>query len=373
MSIRVLHSITHFSLGGAEEVMLSIVAELRAEASFGVVATCSPPQNVVGDRMIRTLRSYDVPIWVGRSRGAGPSLGGMSVIRRAVHEFRPDIVHLHTEIPEAYFALARWTSPGFRSVRVVRTIHNTRYWFQKRRVGRFVDRAIGPCRVVAVSNAASKAYSRFQGGNTVAAEVIHNGVEMSPAPVRVESRPSGNIRALFAGRLEEQKGADLLPSILNRVHLPAGVSLHVDVVGQGTFSQMLTENRRALGGATVTVHPPIACLRDELHRYDLVLMPSRFEGLGLIAVEAIMAGVPVVITDAPGLVETVPSAYPYVARAGDAGSFAEMVTMALATRAEWPRHVSAAVVLCRERFSPEIMGRRYLSVYNDVMGRDRLS
>ena len=367
--MRILQCVSHLALGGAEEVMLSLVSLLRPYAAFGVAAALASPPNPVGARMLDSLQRMDVPVWIGPPRhsfGLGNAVFGAQGLIRAIREFRPTIVHLHTEIPEACFGLARWISSTCRGVKLVRTIHNTQYWPANQLIGRQVDRMIGASRVIAVSDAAKVAYSAFRCGSAAESSVIYNGVtgcSMRQASYRGQA---GSVRALLAGRLEWQKGADLLPAILDRVQLPPDISLHVDVVGEGTFTRLFSDTSQARSGATWSLHAPFASLRDELHKYDLVLMPSRFEGLGLITIESILSGVPVVVTDAPGLNETVPESYPYVARAGDASHFAEVVSLALQQRGVWSRDVAAAKRFCELRFSPTLMAERYLAVYRSL-------
>lgn len=368
--MRILHCVTHFSLGGAEEVVLSIVSELHSQATFGVLGVFDTAPNPVGRRMCAELASLGIPFWTGQPRIGHLTdvLRGSQVLTRCIREFRPSIVHLHTELPEACYAAARWSSHRLRGMRVVRTIHNTRYWSGKERVGRLVDRAIGASRIIAVSRGASAAFAAFRDCEADAPEVIHNGVKIQPAGKRMTRPSDGSVRALFAGRLEFQKGADILPTILDRVVLPANTSLHVEVIGEGSYAGFLAASSLSSSGVTLSVHPPLASLCDELPLYDLVLMPSRFEGLGLIAVESLLAGVPVIITDAPGLIETVPNGYRYVARAGDVDSFADVLTAALHSRASWQAEVDAAQPMCRERFSRAHMGRRYLAAYEHMLG-----
>lgn len=59
---------------------------------------------------------------------------------------------------------------------------------------------------------------------------------------------------------------------------------------------------------SVQIGPPVPNLRGRLAEFDAVVMPSRFEGLPLLAVETICAHVPLLAADAPGLREAVPPA-----------------------------------------------------------------
>jgi glycosyltransferase involved in cell wall biosynthesis len=75
----------------------------------------------------------------------------------------------------------------------------------------------------------------------------------------------------------------------------------------------------------VTLEPPRPGLSGTLADFDVVLMPSRFEGFGLVAGEALLAGTPVVGTDAPGLREVLPPGYPLLAPVGDTAALARLL------------------------------------------------
>ena len=197
--------------------------------------------------------------------------------------------------------------------------------------------------------------------------VIYNGIPPVSAAVR-SPRAGSRLRLLFAGRLEPQKGADLLPEILNRVQPPAGKTCELVVHGSGSGAPLLhTLADHAPRGWTVTVHPPIARLRQHLGEFDLVLVPSRFEGQGLIAVEALQAGVPIVATDALGLRECIPPDYPWRARAGQAAAFAAIVQRALEHIATNPGLAEPIRRFANERFSLHGMLNRYRELYAQAL------
>ena len=103
---------------------------------------------------------------------------------------------------------------------------------------------------------------------------------------------------LFAGRLEPQKDPLLALETfaLARARMP---SLHLLVVGAGSLLDAFMQRRRALGLVQVVTYigplsPPD--LADGMRGCDALLMASRFEGMPLLALEALACGLPLVAT-----------------------------------------------------------------------------
>jgi glycosyltransferase involved in cell wall biosynthesis len=132
-------------------------------------------------------------------------------------------------------------------------------------------------------------------------EVLPNGVDAVDVP-GVEHEDG---RLLFVGRLEREKG--VLDALKVFAELAAKVpGIRGVVVGGGSLE---AEVRRAvsMGGGRVEYLGSLdrAALHREYARAAVVVMPSRFEGLGMVALEAQSAGTPVVGYDVDGLRDAV--------------------------------------------------------------------
>lgn len=110
----------------------------------------------------------------------------------------------------------------------------------------------------------------------------------------------------FIGRLEEQKGVDIIVSALER--LPVGTPVQVVVLGTGKKAleaQVLNLSNRFPGVAVGVVQfsNPLAHLITA--GADFMLIPSRFEPCGLIQLHAMAYGTVPVVASTGGLVDTV--------------------------------------------------------------------
>src|SRR5262245_50668115 len=109
--------------------------------------------------------------------------------------------------------------------------------------------------------------------------------------------PEGARIALFCGRLIGVKGADTFAEALDA----AGGWLGV-MVGAGDLSSTIAERHP---GIRLAGNVPAEAVPDWLQSADVVVVPSRRDSLGLVAIEALACGIPVVASRVGGLVETV--------------------------------------------------------------------
>lgn len=334
---KVLHVVTHLDLGGAEEVAISLAGGLRGEYAPEFFAVNGVADTAVGREMHARLRALDVPVHTGTPLDVkrGGLLHAGARLAALVRRMRPDLVHLHTDIPETTYAvaalLARALPSGGRPP-VVRTIHNTTLWPVWQRVGAWVEGQLAAATVVAVSRGSLEGLRDFRARHGLHAppadrcHVVYNGVTLAPRQVEEEPEPGGDVRVLFAGRLEPQKGADLLPAILEQASALTNRRARVTVLGDGSLAPGLREWARDTALPwPVTLGPPQPGLSGLLAGFDVVLMPSRFEGFGLLAAEALLAGTPVVATDVAGLREVLPPEYPLLAPPEDTGALARLL------------------------------------------------
>jgi glycosyltransferase involved in cell wall biosynthesis len=123
--------------------------------------------------------------------------------------------------------------------------------------------------------------------------VVRNAPPAPPPSTERLDWPAGQMRVLSVGRLETQKGFDRMLRALAAPEVKA-LAWHWNVIGEGSERAALTALVRSLGlegrVSLVGARPGVDGLRDA----ELLLAPSRFEGMPLVPLEAAEAGVPVV-------------------------------------------------------------------------------
>lgn len=141
------------------------------------------------------------------------------------------------------------------------------------------------------------------------------------------SAPDGDIRFLFVGRLDPLKRVDLLLDALADLRAAGSRNFRLQVVGQGPRQDALQAHAaKVLPGCVEWVGGlPMAQARSRMRDADCLVLPSDYDGWGAVVSEALMAGTPVVCSDACGAATA-------VSASGLGGVFPAGDRMALAKR-----------------------------------------
>lgn len=116
----------------------------------------------------------------------------------------------------------------------------------------------------------------------------------------VKSFKDGSLSLIAVGRLTEQKGFDLLVDAWARIPAEARSKWHLKIFGEGPDRVALSQKIAALGlDDEVFLAGQCNDIAQEYMKADIFVLPSRFEGFGLVLVEALSFGLPVISFDCP--------------------------------------------------------------------------
>jgi glycosyltransferase involved in cell wall biosynthesis len=213
---------------------------------------------------------------------------------------RPDVLHAHWIVPGGFVVALlprRWRP------RTVVTLHGTDVELaagRLRPLARWVSRRVDA--VLAVSGPLARRAEQVldlpAGSVAVARLPLPPGLDPSPIP-------PGPRRVLAAGRASREKGFDVLVAALAE---PEAAEVTATIVAEGPERSALEEQVGALDlSDRVALRPLVsrAELFDLMRGHQVVAVPSRSEGLGMVALEALALGRPVVASAVGGLVDLV--------------------------------------------------------------------
>lgn len=347
------------------------------------LVTESPAPSGVGEQMLTLADGlagrYDIV--VGAARGTGlierARARGHAVkaidptdrgdLGRWFSRARPDLVHVHAGIGWEGHASA--DAAHAAGARVIRTEHlpylltDARQCAEHRLALERVDR------LIAVSRAVAESHHMEGLGNRLT--TIPNGVFL-----RAPSRPREVLRRewaldgspvlLMAGRFAEQKGHALMLDAMPMIRAAApGATLLLAGDGPLLWDVARAVARRGLAGSVRMLghcdHMP-----DVMAAADLLVLPSCFEGLPLVALEAMAAGLPVVASDAPGNAGMLEHGHSgWLVPGGDATALAATIVEALSDRARLADVATAAREHQRAHYTAERMIADTGAVYEE--------
>jgi glycosyltransferase involved in cell wall biosynthesis len=368
--MKVLHLLKAAGIAGAETHLLALLPALRAfGADPGVILMEDPrrPQSALRGRFegegvpVQTL-----PIRWHLDPAVAPALG--AILRRIPF----DVLHAHLPHGEVYGELAL---RAFPQKTLVISRHNDdrfRRWLPLRWVFSPSLRRAG--RIIAISQAVRKFLEQVEGAAAEKVVVIPYGLDAEafgrsarPGALRREIGASSEPIVGFMGRLTRQKGVDVLLRAFAQVERrhPAA---RLILAGDGPDRGALENLARSLGLRRATFLGWRSDAADILAGADVLAMPSRWEGFGLVALEAMALGKPVVASRVSALPEiVVPEETGLLVTPGDPGALAEALLALLADRPRAERMGRAGKARALEEFPVERMAQRTAEVYHEVI------
>lgn len=320
MTKRVFHIISHFDLGGAERVAINIAKSKNKDFEYHVIEVAHGNSSftpvLINELEAGSVIYHRSPI---TNKKLAIGLFPFWFIGLFLKE-RPSVIHTHTEVPDlSVFLFYRVFAIFAHKVKIVRTIHNTQLWNEWKWIGRIVEKFYQRQDAnVAISLSAMNSYQTNYGK---VCPVIYNGIEC-PKERPFTNISNNRINIIFAGRLEPQKGIDTLIAVIQQLKSNSRLFFHI--VGNGSLAPIL---KKGLNGIdNVCLYDSMPNLSSYLSSFDYLFMPSVYEGLGILSIEAGMSRVPSIINDCAGLNETLPEDWPLKVHDNSVGEYCHILT-----------------------------------------------
>ncbi len=364
--IKVLHLLVSLPVGGAEDLVAAMVRGLDPQR-FSVQAACIGPLGAIGEELI--AQGYSV-VSLGLDIKRSSFLRLTAAVRRLLKETQPDILHTHLYHANLYGRLA---ALGLGLPGVVAAVHNT-YTQVKfhRRLANFLLARVTD-KVLVGSPQVWADVHRHDGVPASRLLLLPYGIRLeepavtvSPGEAKARLGVSGFCLGAV-GRLEEQKGHENLLAAIPEWRAQID-GLTILLVGEGRQEQALKKQARDLGVEGV-VHF-LGTRRDLPLIYkalDVYVQPSRWEGLSLAMLQAMGAGLPVVVSRVSGALTVVKDGVNgRLVNAGDPASLAAAVLELYRQPEERRRLGEMARRTVYENYSQEAMLRRLESLYLEL-------
>ena len=281
-----------------------------------------------------------------------------------------NLVHAHLFPPQYYLVLSGLL--GRPKLPLVTTEHNT---YNKRREKvyfRWLERCIyrNYSRVICISEPARQNLVRWLPELKAKTTVVHNGIDLKrfkrAEPYLLKKLP-GSLKGtdkvvLMVASMTRQK--DQATVIRAAALLPDHYKFFF--VGDGELKNDLIRQAERLGLANRVY---FLGLRDDVERLiksaDLFVLSSHWEGFGLVAVEAMAGGLPVIASEVPGLSEVVSGAG-LLFEPGNENQLAEKIEQILSSENLYDQLKNKGLQRAIE-YSLSETANRYMKIYKEIL------
>ncbi len=356
---------------GAERIVYHLAKGVKDAGGTATVVSIKPAAGAVAQWLAdEDIKVFDLGV---TSRF---DLGADNRLREIIARRHPNVLNTHMFHANV---LGRAAARKIDRLGVVSTLHVVerrwrpwRNWLERRDAGR-ADAIV----------CVSQAVRRFAAGKMALPQdklrVILNGIDLSRLEptalrsdvlIRLGVDPQAPIVG-FIGRLDRQKGADVLIRAAARFAPLAG-GLRVLMVGSGPAEARLKrlvketnqERRFAWAGHREDIGNLLQCM-------DVFAFPSRWEGFGLSLAEAMMAGLPVVASHVDSVPEIVDDGVTaFTVPPDDEEKLANAILIFLQDPGRAKAIGQAAKETCRKRFDLATMVNGYIELFESVAGRN---
>lgn len=289
-----------------------------------------------------------------------------------------DVVHAHTERAALWVEFTARIAGVRRVVRSVHSAFEFSGWLRMRRtLGRWVARRIlGVCHVFVSPSVEANEVRRF---GTIGVRVLNAADTNKFVPI-VDAEMRNRIRgelgigpesivAVSVGSCTDVKQHDHALQVVSllRERFPGLCYLHV---GDGPNCEA---EKRLAGVLGVADRCQFLGERDDVVRIlqaaDVFLMTSRYEGLGMAAIEASACGIPVIGYDVPGLRDAIISGATGELVAPEVGALAQAMERLAAHRSRRVAYGRAGRAMVMEHYDLDRWVTQHVAVYDGCVGR----
>lgn len=342
--------------GGAEQQLLTILPALQDLGCQAELAVMRPPYDLQPELEAAGIPVHHLPAghkWNLPCRAR--------VLARLAAARKTDVLHAHLYFPAVTLATCRLLRmhPGPAFV----TFHNLAYgganragpgMWAKRRIASTLYRK-GLDQTLAVSRAVAEHYHQALGIRMPV--VLHNALTLPPLPAQPPHREV--LRLVVPGRLVREKGHEVLIQALTRVKTP----VEVVFAGGGPLQEHLSRRAPTIRITGTLTHDQ---MMTQIAEADLVVLPSRFEGFGLTALEAMALARPVIATRIGGLPEVLGQAGVLIP-GGDPVALADAIDALLQDPERRISLGQAGRQRAQDQFSAPVIAARLMSMYRSAI------
>lgn len=283
--IRVLHVLKSSIYSGAEKVAVSIIKKLQEEYEFTYVSSDGIIKAVLDDQQIEyfLLKKFNI-----------------TALRKVVKKIKPDIIHAHD------FTATVICANLYGDFRLISHLHYDPPWTKNWNLKTFTYYVCGLLKIDRILVVSEKSYKTMVFSSLIKEKCMVIGNPIDIKNIRQngkEQQVNHQYDLLFVGRLVEQKNPQRFINIVKLLH-DRGINLKCAMLGEG---ELENECREIIEREGLQNNIEMLGFQKNSYAYmnasKILCMTSRWEGYGLVIIEANCQGVPVLSSKTSGAME----------------------------------------------------------------------
>ena len=302
--MKILHIIPTLGSGGAEKMLVDLVKEMRHQKVECEVAVLSKGDNFFGGG----LETLKVPVYYGPLEKVY-AIKNIFFLQQLVKKHEYDVIHTHLFSPQLFMPIAlKFVKKKYRLITTEHSTHNKR---RDRRIFKPLDKWLYKqhYQIIAITADTKKNLVNYLPELSTKVTVIENGIDIqhyaeANSIERKELLPTmtqDEKLVLMVAGMREQKDHETL--IRASKLLPA--DYRVVFVGAGERFDEVKAYAKQYGRQTILFLGSRKDVPSIMKASDVFVLSSKWEGFGLVVVEAAAAGLPVITSDVEGMNDVV--------------------------------------------------------------------
>jgi len=282
---KIVHLIWSFGFGGIQVLVTDLLNQQATGHQVNLIIINRDPSEVL-------LGMLDKRVKVHRLERKKGSITFLRYLRLnlIIHSIRPDVIHCH--IPDQARLLF-----FFPRRKLHLTIHD---------VNKDLKDVHHYGKIYSISRSVQEDLQERTG---IESRIIYNGINLETIQVK-EWMLRDDFRMVVLGRLmHEKKGQDVfIRALAHLVHTRRIKDLRATIIGDGAsraFLEKLAADLAVSDRLTFAGAQERPYIQEHLRDFDLLIQPSRYEGFGITVIEAMAAGIPVLVSDVDGPMEII--------------------------------------------------------------------
>jgi len=364
-----LMQITHdLAIGGLQQVIVNICRNINRE-KYDVTVLCLRETG----EFVPRIEELGIKVLCLPQKEQGTDYFAFLKVAKILKELKIDVIHTHNTQPFFDGTIGAMLS-GVKAV--IHTDHvrsfpdKLRYMFAEWVMSHYAYKVVG------VSDDTCNNLIKYEHISRKKIITIVNGIDASVYEIDVDKEKKkrelgvvkpGPVIGLGA-RLSKQKGITYLLQAMSSIlkELP---DLTLVIVGQGECRGELEDESKKLGlEQSVIFTGPRLDMPEVLKAFDLFVLPSLFEGLPMVLLEAMAAGCPIVATDVGGNHTAISNGVNgSLVEAADSEAFAKEVIKVLSDKELYENYIERSVLRIQSEFSAGMMTSKYEQLYQNAL------